>query len=130
MPLLELPVCRGPAAAQVGGVHHVVVHQGADVQQLQAGGRLQQTGPDLGFGLSRDGEIASHAERRSQTFATSQQFLGQLGDRGQAGTHRRQDLSLVAQERTDPLVHVGPERSRPGYHGRHQLLDHMPSVRT
>ena len=72
---LELPVRRRPAAAQVGGVHHVVVHQRADVQQVEAGRRGAAAAPGAAAsGIPAAADVAPDAERRAQPLAAVEQL--------------------------------------------------------
>ena len=63
---LERPVRRRAAAARVGGVHVVVVHERAGVQQLERGARPEQGGLVGGRG---DGLVAPPAEGRPEPLA-------------------------------------------------------------
>ena len=122
---LERPVRRGPAAAGVGGVHVVVVDQGAGVQQLERRAGPEQRGLLVGS-RRRDGPEAPVAERRAEPLAP--------GDR--AVRPRR-----PGRRRRRPAASAGPPARRRSRRGRdwirspeqggvEGLRSHGPSVVT
>ncbi|MPM82571.1 hypothetical protein SDC9_129632 [bioreactor metagenome] len=102
------------AAAGVGVVHHVVMDQGGDVQQLQARGGPDQGGVRVVIGAAGRCDIAPQGERRAQPLAASGEHLGELGHRLQLGADPRQDLPLFGEEAgqgvLDVLTELGGER--------------------
>ena len=85
---------RGLAAAHVGVVHHVVMDQGAGLQELQGGGGVQGV---VEVGTAR-AEVAPHAERGAQALATGEQLAEPVGEGHEVRGDPGQDLRLLGEE--------------------------------
>ena len=110
MPGREQAVHRRLAAPGVAGVHDVVVHERARVQQLERRGR----GVNLRAVLAARRAPAPVAERRAQPLAAGQQ----PGDRVHPRQHVRADVAerppLAVEEVVQGPSHLGPDRGKAG----------------
>ena len=113
MSSLEATMNRRETAPGVGVVHEVVMHQGRHVQQLEAGGGLQQ--PARFRGLSCGSHMAPVAEGGTKPFAATGVVAGSVKNRGQLGTDRVDNPLLAVEEggdsRTHRLSEIGADRS-------------------
>ena len=113
----EASVGRCPTAAQVGVVHHVVVDQGARLQQLQRGRGAQ----GLVHFLSAGAEVAPHAERRAQPLSPREQLGEPVGEGHEVRGDVGQDVRLLGHEcvqgRLDRRHQAFGAQARLGRHG-------------
>ncbi len=106
----ELPVHGRPAAPGVAGVHDVVVHEGAGLQQFQG----RRGGVDLRAVLAAGRPPAPVAERRAQPLAARQQALHRIQARQQVVADRRQVRALARQEQFEGAGHLGADPPEAG----------------
>jgi hypothetical protein len=119
----ELPMGGRLSATGVGGVHHVVVHQCADVQHVEARGSPDQCGR-----VPRhpgDRYPTPRAERRTEPLPACGEALGQIGQRRHIRPDPGQHLALPGQEVGDRLGDGGHELVGNRDSGR----EHAPSLR-
>ena len=85
---LELPMGGRPPAAQVGGVHQVVVDQSTNVQDVKAArGGEQWLELDV-CRHSGSSDVAPYAEGGPHPLASAQHLAGHQMHRDQLGSHR------------------------------------------
>jgi len=101
----ETAVDGGGAAAGVGVVHDVVVHERRRLEELQR----RRGGHDRLAVRGAGGAPAPVAEGRAQPLAAAHQVTDVLHERPALGADAVQDVALVSEEALDHLVHPRPQ---------------------
>jgi len=105
MPGGEAPVHGGLPAAGVARVHHVVVHEGAGVQQLKRGGGREDLAA-IGTAACPPSPVA---EPGPQPLAAGQQVIDRVHAREQVGADPPQVLALPSDERGQRGADLRPD---------------------
>ncbi len=112
----EGTVGGGPSAAGVRGVHVVVVHQRAGVQQLEGGARAQQ-GVLVGY-VGRDRAVSPPAERRAEPLAAGHAAAALVEQQRSVRSERAQALGHLVEEVVEGLLEpLAEARLVPRRHG-------------